>query len=75
MKNYTKKWSIKFMKPFFLSIFLIFLFSLLANYISTFEPFFTGKIIDALTKQNKTLFFQFINFFIILQIIGFIFLC
>lgn len=61
------------MKPFFLSIFLIFLFSLLANYISTFEPFFTGKIIDALTKQNKTLFFQFINFFIILQIIGFIF--
>ena len=37
-------WSSSFIKPFFPVLLLLLFFSLVGNYVSTFEPVFTGKI-------------------------------
>ncbi len=72
-KKDLRTWNINFIKPFLRFIFFLFLFSLIGSYIATYEPFFTGKIIDALTQKDKVTFFKFIKFFILFQIGGFLF--
>lgn len=48
------------MQPFFLSIGGVTVFTFLGNYIGTYEPLFTGRIIDALTSKNIPLFWRMI---------------
>lgn len=64
------RWSAAFIKPFFPVLFLLLLFALAGNYASTFEPLFTGKIIDSLTVKDKTNFFSFLKIIIVFQIAG-----
>ena len=64
------RWSAVFIKPFFPVLFLLLLFALAGNYASTFEPLFTGKIIDSLTVKDKTSFFSFLKIIIVFQITG-----
>lgn len=66
-------WSSSFIKPFFPVLLLLLFFSFVGNYISTFEPIFTGKIIDALTLKEKVSFFYFLKIIILFQIVGIIF--
>ncbi len=72
-KKELRRWGINFIKPFLGFIIFLFLFSLIESYISTFEPLFTGKIIDALTQKDSSTFFKFIKYFIVFQVGGFIF--
>ncbi len=72
-KKELRHWGINFVKPFWGFIIFLFLFSLIENYILTYEPLFTGKIIDALTQKDSVKFFKFIKFFIVFQVGGFIF--
>ena len=66
-------WSSSFIKPFFPVLLLLLFFSLVGNYVSTFEPVFTGKIIDALTLKDKTSFFYFLKIIILFQMAGILF--
>ncbi|WP_038099804.1 ABC transporter transmembrane domain-containing protein [Treponema pedis] len=67
------RWSVAFIKPFFPVLFFLLCFSLIVNYASTFEPFFTGKIIDALTLKDRAAFFTFLKIIILFQIAGLVF--
>ena len=66
-------WSSSFIKPFFPVLLLLLFFSLVGNYVSTFEPVFTGKITDALTLKDKTSFFYFLKIIILFQMAGILF--
>ncbi len=63
-------WSCSFLKPFFPVLFFLLCFTLAGNYASTFEPLFTGKIIDALTLKDRAAFFVFLKIIILFQIVG-----
>lgn len=67
------RWSAAFIKPFFPVIFFLLLFALAGNYASTFEPLFTGKIIDSLTVKDRQSFFFFLKIIIVFQIANLIF--
>ena len=69
-KKNLNRWAASVLKPFFLVLFFLLCFSLLGNYASTFEPLFTGKIIDALTLKDRTAFFAFLKIIILFQIAG-----
>ena len=74
MQNCSKelrRWGIAFITPFFPVLFFLLSFSLIGNYASTFEPLFTGKIIDALTVKDRERFFYFLQIIILFQIAGF----
>ncbi|MGP1530455.1 MAG: ABC transporter transmembrane domain-containing protein, partial [Treponema sp.] len=64
------RWAASFIKPFFPALFFLLCFSLIGNYASTFEPLFTGKIIDALTVQDRESFFYFLKIIILFQLVG-----
>lgn len=69
-KKKLNRWAASVLKPFFPVLFFLLCFSLLGNYASTFEPLFTGKIIDALTLKDRTAFFAFLKIIILFQIAG-----
>lgn len=73
IKNYLINWSTSLIKPFFPVLILLLFFTLAGNYLSTFEPLFTGKIIDSLTQKNRIAFFYFLKITISFQIIFFLF--
>ncbi|MEL3908589.1 MAG: ABC transporter ATP-binding protein [Treponemataceae bacterium] len=62
------KFSASIMKPFFWALFMLMFFSLFVNYVNTFEPYFTGKIIDCLNAKNKNSFFYYLRLVIIFQV-------
>ena len=70
MKINLSRWAASVLKPFFPVLFFLLCFSLIGNYASTFEPLFTGKIIDALTLKDRTAFFAFLKIIILFQIAG-----
>lgn len=70
MNTKLNRWAASFIKPFFPVLLFLLSFSLVGNYAATFEPHFTGKIIDALTVQDRKSFFYFLKIIILFQIAG-----
>ncbi|PIE97802.1 MAG: hypothetical protein CR988_06410 [Treponema sp.] len=66
-------WGASFIKPFIPVLILLSIFSLLGSYLLTFEPRFTGKIIDALTQKDRQNFWFFLKIVIVFQLAGFVF--
>ena len=61
------------MRPFFMPIAGITAFTFLGNYIGTYEPLFTGQIIDSLTAKNSPLFWWMIVLVTAVQLGGLLF--
>lgn len=58
------------MQPFFITIGGITVFTFLGNYIGTYEPLLTGRIIDCLTAKDSTLFWHTIALVTAIQLAG-----
>lgn len=67
-KNNLFRWAYSYLRPFFPVLFLLCIFALVVNYVSTFEPMFTGRIIDSLTVQDRDGFFFYLKIIIIFQV-------
>ena len=67
------RWTAVFMRPFFMPIAGITAFTFLGNYIGTYEPLFTGQIIDSLTAKNSPLFWWMIVLVTAVQLGGLLF--
>lgn len=62
------RWTAALMQPFFIPIGIITLFGFAGNYIGTYEPLLTGKIVDSLTAGDVPLFWRMIALVTIIQI-------
>ena len=58
------------MQPFFIVIGAITVFTFLGNYIGTYEPLCTGRIIDSLTAKDIPLFWKMIAAVTAIQLVG-----
>lgn len=72
-KDAIFRWTFVFMRPFFIPIACISLISLIGNYIGTYEPLLTGKIIDTLTTKNVTAFWNILGIIVGIQLLSLIF--
>ena len=64
------RWTAVLMQPFFIVIGAITVFTFLGNYIGTYEPLCTGRIIDSLTAKDIPLFWKMIAAVTAIQLVG-----